>query len=438
MLRRSVLLSCLGRHGPRAFIASEHPEEGDVATPVYSVAQIKQAIEKTKRMQKARRQKIATAKRKHVIVNEPDLWPVHNASVAYCPTAGEADSLIANFVFDVEPPLTAVGIRIERRIPRYAQVDNATLFSESRANTKLRTAKEKFLINPISVISISTGTVVLVLHVAQWGDHRRWYQHQREDMMAKLTRLLSSTRIAKVCPKAEQVALAIRKDFGFETAKFVDVGVLARGLLHDAQSNGVPFQPHGFSFHELAQHCFHGNFPRPLRVLLTNWQVLPLSPEQVLFTSNAAHATLTIYQRLLRVRERALLSDVGPWHPVFVVVNNFILRFPEKEAARLGFQEGAPFRRTVESLVRNAFRGYAVKAMWFAGAKQTVCVGFATAEDATRAVDDFLGNKSLLVTPREVAWVDAKEEFRLRALGKAPVRDAERPMPEQDQWIRDV
>eukprot|EP01061_Rhynchopus_euleeides_P011928 TRINITY_DN21534_c0_g1_i1.p1 TRINITY_DN21534_c0_g1~~TRINITY_DN21534_c0_g1_i1.p1 ORF type:complete len:478 (+),score=156.77 TRINITY_DN21534_c0_g1_i1:90-1436(+) len=377
-----------------------------------SVAAIRSVLMSRLRRGRLRRKKILSKKREHVVMDAPDLWPVHSRGVAYCPNPAEADSLIGSVVFDADELPEVVSIRVERRLSEYNPPSRFKSAGAPRPGG-LSSSRVQYIPNPIAVMTVSTEKHVVVMHIVQWGDYNEW---ANDVEMPYFTRLLRSNRVAKICSNASQVTVALKHELNLDTSGFIDLSLFARETLGVAQRNGIYFQPAGFSFHSLANHFYNGRFPRPVRLLMSNWHVLPLSHDQLVFTSNEAYTTLQMYKRLISIAERAEVSPHGPYHHVHVVINSLVMRFAEDpEVRRKDFKKDSNFYGAVEGLLSRAFRDFGgVDWFWFTGDKQSVAVGFRDESKLGQAITAFAGHKNIIVTDRPVKWSDAKEEFRLR------------------------
>ena len=396
---------------------------------------------------KGQRIQAMRGERQHVVVEAEDNWPIHNKGVAYCPEWGEADKIIGGVVFDRDEMPEYVGFKIERRLSEYSprkkggkKADKTIAEGLSgKEGGMTKSTRADYLPNPIAVITISTEKHVIVLHVLQWGECLNW---ANEDEMPNFVRLLASNRVAKVCVGGRAAAVALKKEFNLGTSNFVDVSHKAKEVLDTAGVNGIYFQPHGFTFKLLTQHFWrHDGFPKPLRVTMSNWNILPLTSDQLVYTANHAYALVHMYTALQSIEARAKVSPVGPFYPAYVCFQTSVLRFPNPSKdgidARQAFERNSDFHRGVESVLNKAFRGLGgVKHFWFPceeGNGQTVAAGFSSQEFADKAVEAFVGHKSLLVTSRPVPWADAKEEFRLRMGGQKHLAFDHTP-EETDKW----
>ena len=373
-----------------------------------SVSQIKNVLERRRLRRQHKQNKTLKKKREHVVIDAPDMWPVHKRPVAYCPNAAEADEIIGGIVFGDELP-EFVALRVERRLSEY----NPPAERSDKVDGVEVGKQNVYVPHPIACITVSTENHVVVMHVVQWGDYREW---AGEKHTPNLTRLLKSNRVMKVASNAYQITKALQIEFNLETSGFVDLGEFAKEAMHVAQTNGVWFQPTGFSFHDLANLFFAGRYPRPLQTLMSNWHILPLSSNQLVFSSNQAHTTLQLYNKISALKEKSLTSMMGPYHAVHVVINTLVLRWAvDKESLQADFKKNSDFYFKVQGLLQKAFRDFGgIDWFWFTCAPQTLCVAFTDPAKAEAAVASFAGHRNIIVTDREVDWEDCKKEFQLR------------------------
>ena len=373
----------------------------------FGINKVKHAVKQFKKIQKKKRRKPSTMERKQVAFSNPELWPITlGKSVAYCTDYVEADELIGHYIFDAEPRPEVVSMKTDRRVTRY------------QSNPHLSKDRQHLVAN-ISVLTIATAKVVLVLHLSQFQEQwKSGISSDDEDdvKMPFLRRLIASTDVIKATTAVAQLCHFLKSNFGFTVGGFVDVSILAKHLLSDAQCNGVKYQPTGFYLQELASAALQKPFPYPLRQVMSNWDVLPLSEDQIVFASNNAYALILVYNHIVKVRSAMQASSYGPWYPVYVSINSLILPFPKTDLGEI-YEKGSEFHTDITQLLQKTFRGYRIHAVWFSCFDQTVGIALDSQEKAQELINEFSKNLSIIVTdvPRE--WKDLKEEFRLRLAG---------------------
>eukprot|EP01064_Diplonema_japonicum_P020264 TRINITY_DN2943_c3_g1_i1.p1 TRINITY_DN2943_c3_g1~~TRINITY_DN2943_c3_g1_i1.p1 ORF type:complete len:472 (+),score=80.87 TRINITY_DN2943_c3_g1_i1:55-1416(+) len=416
------------RESERIFDGTEHSGEEASEDSLGSVHIVKQRSAESKRQD--RKKTVMKVKREKIPVTDKDLWPIHKKTTIYAGTHEQGEAALGAFVFDGKDLPTHVAVRIERRTPSYNQTGSAN----------------DFILPEMSALCIGTKTACIVLHTTQWGRVKKWSADA-----PLLRRLLSSNRIAKLVFSSASIQNSLKKTLALPCSNFIDVSVLAGGLLSDSHVNGVTsFTPMGLSLKDLAATYLKEGLPRPLDVFLSNWNIAPLTDKQLIFSSNHVHAIDKIFTELLRVRHHVKLSGEGPFPFLYVYVDNYLRAFPKPRQdlhnrSKHTFSAGSEFSKSMLAMMKEAFHPLPVRGIWFPCTKQTVCVAFpqqrvaglqegdipsaASIKDANQqfldaVVEKFLESKSLIVTDSHIGWADAKEEFRLRKSKKKKVRSA--------------
>eukprot|EP01060_Flectonema_neradi_P003808 TRINITY_DN1248_c1_g1_i1.p1 TRINITY_DN1248_c1_g1~~TRINITY_DN1248_c1_g1_i1.p1 ORF type:complete len:417 (+),score=54.33 TRINITY_DN1248_c1_g1_i1:1351-2601(+) len=384
-------------------------EKAVAVTEEFGMNSLRKAVMLHKARQKRKRKPVAMTERKKVAYSSSELWPITvGKSVAYCTNYKEADDLIGHYIFDAEPKPEFVAIKTDRRTPKYEA-------------TSRREGEESLLVPQISVLTIATTKVVIVMHISQFQDEWRKGIDKRQDnedfvRMPFLKRLISSTNITKVTTSVKQISYFLTTTFGFSVGNFVDVSVLSRFMIPEAHCNGVLFQPPDLTLQGLATSALQKAYPFPIRQIMSNWDVLPLSEEQIIFSSNNAFALVLIYKHVASVRAAMQASPYGPWFPAYISINSFIMKFPTTDLYE-HYQKGSEFHTTVTQLVQKTFRGYKIHSVWFPCTPQTIGIGLDSQEMVDKLIEDYQLNKSIIVSDSPPEWEDAKEEFRLRLAG---------------------
>eukprot|EP01062_Namystynia_karyoxenos_P066833 TRINITY_DN60752_c0_g1_i1.p1 TRINITY_DN60752_c0_g1~~TRINITY_DN60752_c0_g1_i1.p1 ORF type:complete len:425 (+),score=91.26 TRINITY_DN60752_c0_g1_i1:62-1336(+) len=380
-----------------------------------TVDSLKRAIAAERRASRRAREQAPRGARgaAKVEVRAPDLWPVHGLPVAYCPAGHEADDLVGALVFDKDPLPSHVAIHCERRpnleALREGYRDEGVVGQSARRN-------------PAAIVSVCTGDHVIVLQPVHYGQAGT---SQFLEKYPYIARLFSTTRVAKACFEAEDTARSLKRDYLWELQDATDIAVLSRGLAFEAGRNNVNFRPAAHTLRTLFRVATGQDLPRPARVLVSNWHGLPLLPEQIAFASNNAYAAWHCFQHLMHVQQACRESPDGPWHCVYVSVNEFVLPFPAAGPRQTdALDPTSPFARNLRTLLEDALSPYGVvRNVWLQPPERQLCVAaFEQAESVQKAVDGLVGHPGLIVDTEVVPWHLARPEFKHRVRGLARAR----------------